>query len=98
MRYKKLIFATLIIVLFSLVYILKYDNKYAISIESYVDDTEIDYGTVENVQAERANLDSTIWKNEVLAQRYEESVIALWDSIRIREDKFSHINKISFKN
>ena len=33
-----------------------------------------------------------------MAQRYEESVIALWDSIRIREDKFSHINKFSFEN
>ena len=98
MRYNKLLFIILIIILLSLVYILKYDNKDVISFESYVGNTEIDYGSVENIQNERANLDSTIWKNEVLAQRYEESVIALWDSIRIREDKFSHINKFSFEN
>ena len=83
MRYNKLSFTILIIIVLSLVYILKYENNDAISFESYVGNTEIDYGTVESIQAERANLDSTIWKNEVLAQRYEESVIALWDSIRI---------------
>ena len=98
MRYNKLLFTILIIVVFSLVYILKYGYNDAISFESYVGNTEIDYGTVESIQVERAILDSTIWKNEVLAQRYEESVIALWDSIRIREDKFSHINKFSFEN
>ena len=98
MRYNKLSFTILFIIVLSLVYILKYENNDAISFESYFGNTEIDYGTVESIQAERANLDSTIWKNEVLAQRYEESVIALWDSIRIREDKFSHINKFSFEN
>lgn len=98
MNYKKPLIILLILASISTVYFYLYSIKDKIEIEKYLNDEEIDYGTVENIKSERKELDSTIWRNEVLAQKYEESVVALWDSIRIQDDKFSQITNFSFKN
>ncbi|MDP7012218.1 MAG: FG-GAP-like repeat-containing protein [Verrucomicrobiota bacterium] len=39
------------------------------------------------IEEERQKLDQEIWSEEVKAQKYEETFIALWDSLRMAEDK-----------
>ena len=98
MQNTKLIIPIIIVLAFALVYLFTEKQNTDKAIESYLNDEEIDYGTVENIIAERESLDNTVWKDEVQAQKYEESIIALWDSIRISNDKFSQIKNFEFKN
>jgi len=72
------------------------NNEGNLELDSLILGNQIDYGTVENIVAERKELDSTIWKDEVLAQLYEQSIVALWDSIRLKKNKFEQIEKFSF--
>ena len=98
MQNTKLIIPIIIVLAFALVYLFSEKQSTDKAIESYLNDEEIDYGTVENIIAERESLNNTVWKDEVQAQKYEESIIALWDSIRISNDKFSQIKNFEFKN
>ena len=68
-----------------------------IELDDFLDRNEIDYGSVDNIISEREGLDSTIWKNEVLAQIYEQSIVSLWDSIRLKENKFKQIENFKFE-
>ena len=72
------------------------NNEGNLELDSLILENQIDYGTVENIVAERKGLDSTLWKDEVLAQLYEQSIVALWDSIRLKKNKFEQIEKFSF--
>ena len=45
-----------------------------IELDDFLDRNEINYGSVDNIISERKGLDSTIWKDEVLAQIYEQSI------------------------
>ena len=68
-----------------------------IELDDFLDRNEIDYGSVDNIISEREGLDSTIWKDEVLAQIYEQSIVSLWDSIRLKENKFKQIENFKFE-
>ena len=70
------------------------DNE--VELESFINDNKIEYGSIENIISERKALDSTIWKDEVLAQLYEQSVVTLWDSIRLEKDKYKQIQNFDF--
>ena len=67
-----------------------------IELDDFLDKNEINYGSVDNIISERKELDSTIWKDEVLAQIYEQSIVSLWDSIRLKENKFKQIENFKF--
>ena len=67
-----------------------------IELDDFLDRNEINYGSVDNIKSEREELDSTIWKDEVLAQIYEQSIVSLWDSIRLKENKFKQIENFKF--
>ena len=68
-----------------------------IELDDFLDRNEINYGSVDNIISEREGLDSTIWKDEVLAQIYEQSIVSLWDSIRLKENKFKQIENFKFE-
>ncbi len=51
---------------------------------------------VEEVKQERRALDETVWSMEVLAQRYEESFVKLWDDLRAAENKYSVFRDFKF--
>ena len=42
---------------------------------------------VESLVRKRAELDQTVWADEVLAQQYEDTFVALWDDLRAAADK-----------
>ena len=85
-----ILFISLIIFLFS------YRND-EIELESFINENKIEYGSIENIISERKALDSTIWKDEVLAQLYEQTVVTLWDSIRLKKDKYNQIQNFDFE-
>ena len=69
-----IVIITLILSISSIIFIFSYgDNE--IELESFINDKKIEYGSIENIISERKALDSTIWKDEVLAQLYEQSVV-----------------------
>ena len=72
------------------------NSENEIKINEFIAESEIDYGSVDNIITERKELDSTLWKDEVLAQVYEQSIVSLWDSIRIRKNKFKQIENFKF--
>ena len=84
------------LILGSIIFIFLNDNN-EIDLESFINKNKIEYGSIENIISERRELDSTIWKDEVLAQLYEQSVVALWDSIRLKSNKYEQIENFSFK-
>ena len=45
------------------------------------------------IVAERERLDNTLWKDETRAQVYEETFVALWDTLRAAKDKWSPFEK-----
>ena len=71
------------------------NSEKEIKINEFIAESEIDYGSVDNIITEK-KLDSTLWKDEVLAQVYEQSIVSLWDSIRIRKNKFKQIENFKF--
>ena len=82
-----------------LLMLFNYDyNSNKVDLDDYLDKNEINYGSVDNIISERKGLDSTIWKDEVMAQIYEQSIVSLWDSIRLRENKFKQIQNFKFEN
>ncbi len=54
------------------------NSEKEININEFIAESEIDYGSVDNIITERKELDSTLWKDEVLAQVYEQSIVSLW--------------------
>ena len=72
-------------------------NANEIELDDFLNENKINYGSVDNIISERKGLDSTIWKDEVLAQIYEQSIVSLWDSIRLKEDKFKQIENFKFE-
>ncbi len=46
---------------------------------------------------ERKRLDDTVWKDEVLAQHYEDYFVKLWDGLRAASDQFTVFEKLSFE-
>ena len=87
---------SLVLILCSIIFIFLNDNN-EIDLDSFINKNKIEYGSIENIISERKELDSTIWKDEVLAQLYEQSVVALWDSIRLKKNKYKQIENFSFK-
>ena len=47
---------------------------------------------------QRQQLDETVWQDEVLAQRYEDYFVQLWDDLRAAEDKFDVLANASFES
>jgi hypothetical protein len=45
---------------------------------------------------ERKRLDQTIWKDEVLAQEYEQVFVNLWDALRAADDKLKVVEEFAF--
>ena len=45
---------------------------------------------------ERKRLDQTVWKDEVLAQEYEQVFVNLWDELRAAEDKLKVLEGLGF--
>jgi hypothetical protein len=52
--------------------------------------------TVDALVDERNRLDATVWEKEVLAQRYEDFFVALWDKLRAANDKLSVLADVPF--
>ena len=46
---------------------------------------------------ERASLDSTVWKTEVVAQRHEDVFVALWDKLRAADDQLGVLADVPFE-
>jgi hypothetical protein len=44
----------------------------------------------------REELDATLWKDEVAAQRHEQPFVRLWDELRARSDKFAVLKEFAF--
>ncbi len=51
---------------------------------------------LEKLVTEREELDSTIWSNEVLAQKHEDVFVKLWDDLRGAADKHTLLAEFSF--
>lgn len=63
------------------------------------DRTGIDPKTLERflqIEAGRNQLDETVWGQEMLAQKYEDIFIQLWDQLRAAADPFSILRNFSF--
>lgn len=54
--------------------------------------------TLEQELQLRQELDSGVWKEERLAQFYEQRVVRLWDQIRRSPNKFNALSLVAFKN
>ncbi len=52
--------------------------------------------TPEELSQESQALDKTLWAKEVLAQKYEETFIHLWDNLRTSEDKYETLKNFKF--
>ena len=50
-------------------------------------ETDAFKSAISDIEQERKNLDDKIWSEEVKAQRYDETFIALWDNLRAAKDK-----------
>ncbi len=50
------------------------------------------------IAAERKNLNATVWSDEVMAQKYEEPFIDLWDKMRASEDKIGELAEFPFEH
>lgn len=53
---------------------------------------------VNQIVAERRNLDETVWSDEVKAQKFEEPFIDLWDKMRSSEDQIADLAGFSFED
>jgi hypothetical protein len=52
---------------------------------------------VDRLTSERESLDKTVWSNEVLAQKYEEPFVRLWDELRNSTDKYEVLESFPFE-
>lgn len=52
--------------------------------------------TPEELSQQSEELDKTLWSNEVLAQKYEETFVRLWDNLRTSEDKYDVLKNFKF--
>jgi hypothetical protein len=52
---------------------------------------------VDTLVQERERLDATVWEREVLAQRYEEFFVTLWDKLRPSNDKLGVLADVPFE-
>ncbi|MGY8674562.1 MAG: hypothetical protein ACKVHO_18475, partial [Verrucomicrobiia bacterium] len=51
----------------------------------------------EEAMKERERLDSTIWADEITAQKYEDTFVDLWDRIRGSNEKFTVLGGFAFE-
>lgn len=49
------------------------------------------------LEAQRQQLDRTVWAKELLAQMHEAVFLKLWDELRSREDEFAVLEKFDFE-
>ncbi len=54
--------------------------------------------SLEEYRANRADLDQSFWRLEVLAQKFESPIIAMWDDLRGRRDKFEALKNFPLRN
>lgn len=52
--------------------------------------------TVEALVERSRELDETVWKNEILARKYENVFVQLWDDLRNQKDKFQVLKNFGF--
>lgn len=50
------------------------------------------------IVAKREQLDETVWSDEVMAQKFEEPFIDLWDNLRASDDKIDELADFTFEN
>ncbi len=72
--------------------------------EVHEDDTDAGTGRVQDdaglveIVAKREKLDETVWSDEVMAQKFEEPFIDLWDTLRASEDKIADLAEFTFQD
>ena len=58
----------------------------------------IDVAAISGIVEERQKLNATVWSDEVMAQKFEEPFIDLWDRIRASEDKIGELTRFAFED
>ena len=48
------------------------------------------------LETSQKNLDETVWAKELLAEKYEDIFIKLWDDLRARKDRFTVLQQFGF--
>ncbi len=66
--------------------------------ESAVDPGVIDVAVIGRIVEERKKLNTTVWSDEVTAQKYEEPFIDLWDNLRASKDKIGDLAEFAFED
>ena len=51
-----------------------------------------------DLETRRAQLDATVWQQEVQAQRYEESIVRLWDKLRHSDQPWNELASVSLES
>lgn len=49
------------------------------------------------MQARREKLDETVWADEILAEKYGQGIVDLWDALRRKEDAYEVMRNFSFR-
>lgn len=68
--------------------------------EASTSDERVDPRTLQRfvqIEAERNQLDETVWAEELLAQKHEDVFVALWDQLRSQEDPFVVLSQFMFQ-